>query len=254
MRIGTPQLWIIWLALSLMAGGALAAVMFVGGSREVLLIGETTGVHHQMEMACESCHTTEIFAEEKTVNKAMNKACLSCHEAELDVSNDSHPVKKFRDPRNVARLEKLNALYCHTCHQEHRPEITRPVAVTLPTDYCLACHQDVFENRPTHVGSGFETCASAGCHNYHDNTALYEKFLLTHADAPDFAEHAVMAFAAEARGPSPVEAALTADDPMAELEAYLADLERAPDDPAAEAEEMLGRRERVGAVQHLAQH
>ena len=29
--------------------------------------------------------------------------------------------------------------------------------------------------------SAFDTCATAGCHNYHDNRALYEDFLLRHA-------------------------------------------------------------------------
>ena len=31
---------------------------------------------------------------------------------------------------------------------------------------------------------GFETCASAGCHNFHDNRALYEDFLIKHANTP----------------------------------------------------------------------
>ena len=35
----------------------------------------------------------------------------------------------------------------------------------------------------------FDTCASAGCHNYHDNTALYEDFLVAHANEPDLLPH-----------------------------------------------------------------
>jgi formate-dependent nitrite reductase cytochrome c552 subunit len=31
----------------------------------------------------------------------------------------------------------------------------------------------------------FATCASAGCHNFHDNRALYEEFLVKNAAAPD---------------------------------------------------------------------
>lgn len=241
MGSGNFKFYVLWLGLSLIAGAALASVMFVGGSRQLLLVGETTGVHHQMEMACESCHTAPFNASEKKSNKSMTKACLACHKDELGVSNDSHPVKKFRDPRNVERLEVVNALYCQSCHVEHTPELTRPVAVTLPTDFCVACHEDVGDNRPTHEGVGFDTCASAGCHNYHDNTALYEKFLLKHAEAPDFAEHAVMAYAALSRGPQPLEMALAAENPLAELQAYLEGLEKAPKDPAAEAAEQLGR-------------
>jgi hypothetical protein len=30
----------------------------------------------------------------------------------------------------------------------------------------------------------FDTCASAGCHNFHDNRALYEDFLVKHMDEP----------------------------------------------------------------------
>jgi len=215
--------------------------MFVGGSREVLLPGDTTGVHHQMEMACGSCHTAPFNASEKKANKAMTKACLSCHKDELEVSNDSHPVKKFRDPRNVERLSVINALYCQTCHVEHVPEITRAVSVTLPDDYCVACHQDVDQERESHQDLEFTTCASAGCHNYHDNTALYEKFLIKHAGAPEFADLAVMEYAAQARSPAPVEVALSKADPTAELEAYLAGLEDAPDDPAAEAAETIAK-------------
>jgi hypothetical protein len=31
----------------------------------------------------------------------------------------------------------------------------------------------------------FDTCATAGCHNYHDNSALYEDFLVKHAEGSD---------------------------------------------------------------------
>jgi hypothetical protein len=34
----------------------------------------------------------------------------------------------------------------------------------------------------------FSTCASAGCHNFHDNRALYNDFLLQHAGEPDHLE------------------------------------------------------------------
>ena len=30
-----------------------------------------------------------------------------------------------------------------------------------------------------------DSCATAGCHNYHDNKALYENFLYTNVDQPD---------------------------------------------------------------------
>lgn len=187
-------LWLLWIALTLVCGSALAAVIFVGGPRQILLIGKTAGAHHQIEQACDTCHTSGFFEDSVKADKAMNEACLGCHKDELKVSNDSHPVKKFRDPRNADRREKLDALFCTSCHKEHAPEITRPVALTQPEDYCVACHQEVAKERPSHVGLGFETCASAGCHNFHDNTALYEEFLLRNAGAPDIAESPVRLF------------------------------------------------------------
>lgn len=234
-----PLLWLIWAIATVLAGGALAAVMYVGGPRDALLIGETTGAHHQIEMACDACHAADAFASPKKTAKKMNKACLACHKDELNLSNDSHPVKKFRDPRNADIREKLDALYCHTCHAEHKPEITRTSAVTLPMDYCSACHEDVYKNRPSHEGYGFETCASAGCHNFHDNTALYEEFLVKHAGKPEVAETPVQPGSAASRAPKPVSVALASYDPKAELTAYLTTLEDVPDDPAAEAERQL---------------
>ena len=58
-------------------------------------------------------------------------------------------------------------------------------------DFCVACHsegdQDVRWDRPSHADLAFDTCASAGCHNYHDNRALYEDFLVEHAGGPALA-------------------------------------------------------------------
>ena len=164
--------------------------MLVGGDRTPLLIGETTGVHHQFEIACETCHAAEPFSTPKKTAKKLNKTCLTCHKDELKASNDSHPRKKFKNPRMADYWEKIDARFCTSCHIEHKPEITRTGAVTLAMDYCVACHsegdQDVRKNRPSHAELSFDSCATAGCHNFHDNRALYEDFLVKHADAPDF--------------------------------------------------------------------
>jgi len=79
-----------------------------------------------------------------------------------------------------------------TCHQEHRPGITSTMGLSLPGDYCYRCHQDIGEDRPTHVGLAFDSCASGGCHNFHDNQALYEDFLVRHRDEPDMLAPAVV--------------------------------------------------------------
>jgi hypothetical protein len=143
------------------------------GSKTVFLPGATTDGHYQIEITCESCHTP--------FQGVRNDACLGCHAEELAAADDSHPRSKFTDPRNADLLTRLDATQCVTCHREHRPEMTRAMGVTLPDDYCHTCHADVGSDRPSHAGLGFETCASAGCHNFHDNTALYEDFLTAHA-------------------------------------------------------------------------
>lgn len=136
----------------------------------------TSHGHYQIEMACNACHTPLMGVRED--------ACLQCHANELRAVNDSHPKSKFTDPRNADLLLKINAANCVTCHREHVPEQTRAMGVTLPDDYCFHCHQATVTERPSHQGYGFNTCSTAGCHNYHDNTALYEDFLVRHLDEP----------------------------------------------------------------------
>lgn len=142
----------------------------------MFLPGQTTAGHYQIELACQVCHTP--------FEGAKQEACLDCHSTELQRANDSHPKSKFTDPRNADRIAILDARLCVTCHQEHRPAQTRPMGVTLAVDYCFHCHTKLAEERPSHAGMGFDTCASPGCHNFHDNTALYEAFLLKHLHEP----------------------------------------------------------------------
>jgi len=199
----TPTLWILWASLTAGGAAALGTTVWIGGDRTALLPGETAGVHHQFEASCDSCHGADPFSSPKQVAKKMNAACRDCHDDELKASDDSHPRKKFRDPRMADYWSKLDVRDCTTCHVEHAPEITRPGAVTLAMDYCVACHsegkQDVRKNRASHAGLAFTTCASSGCHNFHDNRALYEDFLVRHADAPWLSAEPVLAHAAALR-------------------------------------------------------
>lgn len=116
----------------------------------------------------------------------LQDACINCHGAELKQANDSHPRSKFTDPRNADRVDILDARICITCHREHKEEITHAMGVTMPDDYCFLCHKDIARERPSHEGLAFTTCTSAGCHNFHDNRALYEDFIGKHLDEPDF--------------------------------------------------------------------
>ncbi|MCY3828354.1 MAG: cytochrome c3 family protein [Rhodospirillaceae bacterium] len=219
---------IVWLVgASLLGAAYVAATMVVVGDRRTLLTGKTTDAHHQIEIACETCHAASPFAGAKAAEKALNGTCRNCHEDELEAAGDSHPRKTFRNPRMAVFREKLDARLCTSCHVEHRPEITRASAVTVAMDFCAACHsegeQDVRETRPSHAGLTFDTCA--GCHNYHDNRALYEDFLIEHAGAPWLAPSPIHALAARylARQP-PADKALGRRDAVAPA-AALADPE-----------------------------
>lgn len=164
--------------------------MFAAEEKQDLLIGEATHGHFQIELACTACHTDPFGGEE-----VLQDACMNCHEEELKEAHDSHPKKKFTDPRNADRIAIIDARYCVTCHTEHQREQTHPMGVTIPEDYCFHCHQDIGEDRPSHAGLGFETCASAGCHNYHDNRALYERFLVENSGGPWVQQMAKIALA-----------------------------------------------------------
>jgi hypothetical protein len=171
-------LWRLWAGLSV----ALAALLYVkmstdGQDKSMFLPGETSYGHYQIEMVCNACHAGSY-----TDADAMQQACMDCHGEELERVEDSHPRSKFTDPRNADRIKKLDGRYCVTCHVEHRPEITLSMGLTVAGDICFHCHSNIAEDRPTHNDLEFEGCASAGCHNFHDNRALYEDFLLKHAD------------------------------------------------------------------------
>lgn len=180
MNIGKTLTWAFWLLLTLIASIYMGLKMTgEDKDKEMFLIGETTHGHYQIEMACSACHTDSFGGKE-----SLQSACLDCHSEELKMADDSHPKSKFTDPRNASSLEILDARYCITCHQEHNKDITNPMGLTLQEDYCYRCHMDVAEERPTHEGLEFNSCATAGCHNYHDNKALYEDFIEKHLDEP----------------------------------------------------------------------
>lgn len=177
--------WSAWAALSLVGGILLAWVLFEGDDKTLFMPGPLSDGHHQLAGSCESCHADSFGGGE-----VLQETCLECHGDVRIKPFDSHPRAKFSDPRNADRLEKINALACITCHTEHKPEITPRDGLTQPRDLCFHCHAEIGKDRPSHQGMAFDTCASAGCHNYHNNRALYTDFLLKHAEAPDTKERA----------------------------------------------------------------
>ncbi len=161
--------------------------------KTLLLPGQTTHGHYQIELACNACHTPLMGVKQD--------ACLSCHQEQLNIAKDTHPAKKFNDPTNADRLKLLDAQKCITCHREHVPQRTDLMGLSLPTDYCYHCHQDVMSQRPSHKDFSFDSCATAGCHNYHDNRALYENFLWKHSDQPAMLERQQIAHRAQNHHP-----------------------------------------------------
>lgn len=177
--MGKKTVWIVWILGVLLLSGYYSFRLFASDDQEAFLIGPATHGHHQIELACGSCHTSPFGGGE-----VLQSACVDCHGDELRAADDSHPKAKFTDPRNADRLQQLDARQCVTCHREHQLEQTGAMGVSLPQDYCFLCHQDIAQDRPSHQGMAFDTCASAGCHNYHDNQALYEDFLIKSAGEP----------------------------------------------------------------------
>lgn len=173
-------LWTSWCCLTALGAAWLFVALPGNGapdsSSTVFLPGQTTHGHHQIEMNCSVCHLPD--------GGVTDQSCIDCHKEDLDSSRDTHPAKKFVDPNRAVLLEKLDAQNCLSCHIEHQEEQTHPMGVTIPQDFCWHCHEDVAKDRPSHVGMAFNSCANAGCHNYHDNTALYENFLSKHSGEP----------------------------------------------------------------------
>ncbi|MCY3731071.1 MAG: cytochrome c3 family protein [Rhodospirillaceae bacterium] len=172
--MGLHGITLVWAVVLVGLTGYLT-FQFTGDDRRTFLPGATSDGHHQIEMVCDACHTP--------FGGVLQDACLNCHQAELEIAQDSHDEIKFNDPRFASDLARLDVRRCVTCHTEHRPEITEAMGVTLPADLCYHCHEAAGEERPTHQELGFETCAAAGCHNYHDNRALYADFLAQHGTA-----------------------------------------------------------------------
>lgn len=162
--------------------GFFSVKMFAeGGDRRALMPGPMTDGHYQIATSCDTCHSSSFSDKDD-----LQQACIKCHgEFRKKKPIDSHPRSKFKDPRNASTLENIDALYCVTCHVEHKPEITHSNGLTQPEDFCVYCHQDIAEDRPSHEGMGFDTCNSAGCHNFHNNQALYTDFLVKHLHEPN---------------------------------------------------------------------
>lgn len=186
--------WLMWSMLNAIIAGYFLYGLFAPASsiRSSWLPGETTHGHYQIELQCNACHIDADDDSKHTAENVMQDACIQCHGDQLKLAKDTHPAKKFNDPTNADLLQILDAQDCLTCHQEHLPERTSLMGLTMPGDYCWHCHEDVADSRPSHQGMAFDSCATAGCHNYHDNRAIYEKFLNDHHGEADHFDIALL--------------------------------------------------------------
>lgn len=174
----------VGLGLVLALGGA-----FVLERRSLFLPGTTSAGHHLLETQCGACHVA--FA------SVPNERCAGCHKPELE--DDVHPVRMFDDPRWAATLEKVDALRCVTCHREH---VVTAGGATVDRRFCFPCHDDVVDKRASHRALAPESCGEAGCHNYHDNTALNVAFLKKRRGDPELLPRPALAeWAREAARP-----------------------------------------------------
>lgn len=172
-------LWLGWAVLTITLLSFFAYKLFLSEDKSNFIVGPATHGHYQIEMACETCHTDSFGGPE-----ILQSACENCHADELTAARDDHPKKKFTNPRNAELLNQIDARQCISCHSEHQKEQTREMGLTIAEDFCYHCHQEVGDNRPSHKDLAFDTCQSAGCHNFHDNRALYENFLVDNANQP----------------------------------------------------------------------
>ena len=179
--------WLMWLGMNAIIGGPFLYALFTPQARlkTFWTPGQMTAGHYQIELDCDACHSPVDDSSQHSSANVMQDACNRCHAEELENSRDTHPSSKFNDPTNADRLQILDAQNCLSCHQEHLPERTLSAGLTMPKDYCWHCHKEVADNRPSHKGMAFDSCATAGCHNYHDNRALFEKHLNEHFGEPD---------------------------------------------------------------------
>ncbi|WP_233148196.1 cytochrome c3 family protein [Rhodopirellula sp. MGV] len=185
--------WLTCIGINLAIGAYYSAALVAPASspiKSAWLPGKTTHGHYQIELDCDACHDPNSSDDKHSSQNVMQDACLRCHGEQLK-GVDTHPAKKFNDPTNAELLATLDAQNCLSCHAEHVPHQTLEMGLTMPSDYCWHCHQDVADSRPSHDGMAFDSCSTAGCHNYHDNSALYEKFLDDHFGEPDFLDAAI---------------------------------------------------------------
>ena len=182
--------WLLWGGFTLLLAALLAAGLSFRATHEGDLQTQLRALfspsplsagHAQIALQCPACHGANAASGPGVIQDA----CTHCHARdEFNKAADLHRISLFEGPANAARITVLDASRCATCHSEHRPAAQHTAGYSLPADFCIACHREVAKDRPSHAGLRFDSCLNSGCHNYHDNRALTESFLVKHALRP----------------------------------------------------------------------
>lgn len=180
-KIITPALWLL---LTAAIAGYYYYVFQESDDKSALLPGKTTHGHYQIELECSACHDQELQENIFTSAGVTNESCNKCHGEDLEAASDSHPTRKFKNPENAIYLTHVDAMQCISCHTEHNGKVTGEMGVTIPADYCAHCHEVTLENLDSHKFLPYNSCATTGCHNYHDNRMLSPSFLRKHYAEP----------------------------------------------------------------------
>jgi hypothetical protein len=142
-----------------------------GEDKTIFIPGKTSHGHYQIETVCTSCHVERS-------DEINQDGCLGCHTEKMvrDSKTNSHRAKLFEADDKAGDRKKIRADRCVTCHAEHKLGMN---GVTQPGDFCILCHKDIADDRPSHKDLPFNECGN--CHSYHDNSANYsEDFIQKH--------------------------------------------------------------------------
>jgi nitrate/TMAO reductase-like tetraheme cytochrome c subunit len=143
--------------------------------------GSMTAGHE--DLACVSCHrpapgstrqqvqaiAAYLVGQRATSSFLALKApgssdCLTCHGR----PKDRHPIHRFKEPRFLEALAKVDARTCFGCHREHSG-----ARVANNGQFCEACHSNlILQKDPLDVPhkllteeKKWHTCL--GCHDFH---------------------------------------------------------------------------------------
>ena len=68
------KLWVVWVLVLVAMAAGFSYLLFAASDKKLLVICEATHGHHQIEMACETCHADPFGGPE-----VLQESCVICH-------------------------------------------------------------------------------------------------------------------------------------------------------------------------------